>query len=412
MRAYTKDRIRQIAERAIADGTTAGLNILVKKDGEELFYGEYGYANVERKETIRRDTIFRLYSMSKPITAVAAMILMEQGSLDLAQQVKEILPGFDRLTVEKNGKITAAERPMTVLNLLNMTSGFTYGDDVTAGGRETCAYLAECEQRMFTEQAVTTLEFAEHMGHIPLAFEPDSSWCYSLSADILGAVIEAASGMRFGEFLEQEIFRPLGMKDTAFWVPEEKQIRLASAYEQRSDGIVRSSSHNCGQDAKPKMRLYTGNYLVISNQMKMPPAFESGGAGLVSTIDDYARLAQMLLNGGELDGVRILKPQTVKFLCSGDLTPPQKIKMREWEGLTGFTYNHLLRRMIEPGMAGGLAQMDEYGWDGWLGCYFANFPKENVSMLLMQQRKDSGTIPMTRKIRNVILTDEELFPIS
>lgn len=408
MKEYTKERIRQIAEEAIADGTTAGLNILIRKNGEELFYGEYGYANIEQKEKIRRDTIFRLYSMSKPITAVAAMILMEQGKLDLGQQVKEILPGYDKLTVEKNGKIAAAERPMTVLNLLNMTSGFTYGDDITAGGRETCAYLADCEKKMFTEEAVTTLEFAEHMGSIPLAFEPDSSWFYGLSADVLGAVIEKVSGMCFGDFLEQAVFAPLGMKDTAFWVPEEKQSRLASAYEQVYDGIARSGAEKNGQDNK-QMILYTGNNLVVSNQMKTRPAFESGGAGLVSTIDDYARFAQMLLNEGELDGVRILSQQTVRFLRTGDLTPAQKVKFREWEGLVGFTYNHLLRRMIDPGMAVGLAKMDEYGWDGWLGCYFANFPNEQTSIVLMQQKKDSGTIPMTRKIRNVILSDEEVF---
>lgn len=394
MQENTKKRIQQIMEEVVADGTTAGLNVLVRKDGEELFYGECGLADRELGKKIQRDTIFRLYSMSKPITAVAAMILMEQGRLDLGQQVKEILPGFDKLMVEKNGKVVAAERPMTVLNLLNMTSGFTYGDDTTAGGRETLAYLEACVDKMFTKEAVTTLEFAEHMGSVPLAFEPDSAWFYGLSADVLGAVIEKVSGMRFGDFLKQEIFEPLGMKDTDFWVPEEKQHRLASAYESMGDG---------------RMTLFTGNHLVISNQMKTRPAFESGGAGLVSTIDDYAKFAQMLLNDGELDGVRILTPQTVQFLRSGDLTPAQKAGLRNWEVLTGFTYNHLLRRMMDPGQSVGLAKMDEYGWDGWLGCYFANFPNEQMSILLMQQRKDSGTIPMTRKIRNVILSDMELF---
>lgn len=394
MKENTKIRIARIIEEAIADGTTAGVNLLIRKNGEELFYGEYGEANREQHTKIQRDTIFRLYSMSKPITAAAAMILMEQGALDLGQQVKEILPGFDRLLVEKDGKIMPCDRPMTVLNLLNMTSGFTYGDEISAGGRETLAYLDACMGKMFSDEAVTTMEFASHMGSIPLAFEPDSSWYYGLSADILGAVIEKVSGMRFGDFLQQAIFEPLGMKDTGFWVPEDKQGRLAAAYESAGDGI---------------MRLYTGNHLVVSNAMKIRPAFESGGAGLVSTIDDYSRFAQMLLNNGEMDGVRILAPQTVKFFRSGDLTPPQKTSLRNWETLTGFTYNHLLRRMVDPGQYVGLAVADEYGWDGWLGCYFANFPEEGVSILLMQQKKDAGTIPMTRKIRNCILSDQELF---
>lgn len=393
MKEIVKERIRKIVADAIADGTTAGVNILVRKNGEEIFYDEQGYANIERKEPIRRDTIFRQYSMSKIMTCLSAMILMEQGKLDLVQPIAELLPGYDKLKVEKNGKIMEAEMPLRVLDLLNMTSGFTYGDEKTIGGRQTLAYLDECEKKMFTKDAVTTLEFAEHLGSIPLAFEPDSSWCYSLSADVLGAVIEKVSGMRLGDFMKQNIFEPLGMKDTDFWVPKEKQSRLATSYEDLGGG---------------KIIPYEGNYLIIDNWMRERPAFESGGAGLVSTIDDYARLAQMLLNDGELDGVRIISPQTAWFMRSGDLSDAQKLEQRKWEGLTGFTYSHLMRRCLDPGQASGLARKDEYGWDGWLGCYFANFPNEQMTLLLMQQRKDTGVIPMTRKIRNVLLSDETL----
>lgn len=394
MKKITQERIRQIVADAIADGTTAGVSILVRKNGEELFYDEQGYANIEGKKPIQRDTIFRLYSMTKIMTSISAMILMEQGKLDLVQPVAELLPGYDKLRVENNGAIMEAQMPMRVLDLLNMTSGFTYGDEKTIGGRQTLAYIEECEKRMFTENAVTTQEFAEHLGSIPLAFEPDSSWCYSLSADVLGAVIEKAGGMRLGDFMKNYIFHPLGMKDTDFWVPEEKQSRLAASYESLGNGEILP---------------YEGNHLIIDNRMRERPSFESGGAGLVSTIDDYARLAQMLLNDGQLDGVRIMAPQTARFLRSGDLSDRQKLAQRNWEGLTGFTYSHLMRRCLDPGQASGLARKDEYGWDGWLGCYFANFPNEQVTLLLMQQRKDSGVIPLTRKIRNVLLSDDTLF---
>ena len=390
MKELTKQRVHDLISEGIRDGITAGVSILVRRDGKEEFFDALGHADREQNKAISRETIFRLYSMSKPITAAAAMILMEQGKLDLAQEVSEFLPGFSSLTVEKDGKIEPARMPMTVQNLLNMTSGLTYGDENTVAGREILAYLEECVGKMYTDQAVSTQEFVNHLGTIPLAFEPGSSWYYGLSADVLGAVIEVASGMQFGEFLEENLFKPLGMKDTGFWVPKEKQERLAAAYESTKDG---------------NMQLYTGDHLIIQHKMEQSPVFESGGAGLVSTIDDYSRFAQMLLNGGSLDGNRILSPETVRFLTSGGLTAKQQEAMWEWKGLSGYTYSQFMRILTKPEMACMLGRKGEYGWDGWLGCYFANFPAEQMTILMMMQKKDSGTIPLTRKIRNVLLAE-------
>lgn len=390
MEKETKQRIRELMEEAVAAGTTAGVEVLVRQNDQEQFFGQSGFADREEKKPVCRNTIFRLYSMTKPITAAAAMILMEQGKLDLAQPVSDFLPGFASLMVEKAGAFVPAETPVTVKHLLNMTSGLTYGDEKTKAGRMTSAYVEECIQRMHTKQEVSTWEFANHMGTIPLAFEPDTSWCYGLSADVLGAVIEQAAGMRLGEFLKKYLFSPLGMEDTDFWVPREKQCRLATAYEPVGRG---------------KMVPYTGDNLAVSNKMQNRPAFESGGAGLSSTIDDYARFAQMLLNGGEYKGTRILRPGTVRYLTHGSLTDVQQRAMRRWIGLEGYTYSNLMRRMADPFGAAVFAREGEYGWDGWLGCYFANFPKEQMTILLMQQKKDAGTIPMTRKIRNVILRE-------
>ena len=389
MKKETKNRILEIIDEAIENGVTAGANILIRKDGEEVFYGERGFADREEKKAIKRDTIFRLYSMSKPVTAVAVMILVERGVIDLAQPVSDFLPGFANLKVEENGELCTPLKDLTLYHLMNMTSGYTYGDGETMGTRATAALIEECKEKMYGPDAVSTVEFANRLGSIPLQFHPDAKWQYGLSADVLGAVVEVASGMQFGEFLKKNLFDPLGMKDTAFYVPREKQGRLAKAYE------------TVGKD----MILYEGDHLVISNSMNQPPAYEAGGAGLVSTIDDYARFAQMLLNEGMLEGVRILLPKTVRYLTSGQLTDEQQKGLRSWNGLEGFTYAKLLRIMVHPEQACGLARMGEYGWDGWLGCYFANFPKENMSILLMQQKKDAGTIAMTRKIRNVILSE-------
>ncbi len=392
MKDITKQRIRDAIADAIADGVTAGANLLILQDGEEVFYDEQGYADLEKRTPIRRDTIFRLYSMSKPVTAAAAMLLLERGQLDFCQYVSDFLPGYVQLTVEKDGEIVPAQTPMTVHHLLSMTSGLTYGDDVTKAGRQVSALLAEAVRRLHTDEAITTVELAERLGRLPLAFEPDSSWQYGLSADVLGAVIEKASGVRFGEFLRENLFAPLQMPDTDFWVPQEKQGRLAKTYESVGDG---------------GMRLYDGDNLAVSNDMERPPAYEAGGAGLVSTIDDYAHFMQMLLNRGTYEGQQILAPRTVDYMVSGDLTPAQQEAFRRWVGLEGFSYSHLMRVMRNPAMATGLAGMGEYGWDGWLGCYMANFPQERISLLLMQQKKDAGTIPLTRKIRNLMLAGLE-----
>lgn len=390
IKAKTKLRLKEMLDEAIAQGVTAGASLGIWQDGEELFFTAQGYADQEAKKPMERNTIHRLYSMSKPVTATAAVILMEEGRLDLAQPVSDFLPGFAHLTVEQDGRIVPADGPMTVYQLLNMTSGLTYGDDVTVAGRMTADYIDECVRRLHTDAPVTTVELANHLGTLPLSFVPGTSWQYGLSADVLGAVIEVASGMRFGDFLESRIFRPLCMQDTGFYVPQEKQGRLACAYE---------------QTATAAMRPYTGDNLAVSNRMESRPAFESGGAGLVSTLDDFARFGKMLQNGGSLNGIRILGRAGVRFLTTGGLTQHQNEELWRIFGLQGFTYSNLMRIAEKPEMSCMLAGEGEYGWDGWLGCYFANLPKEKITIVLMQQRKDTGTIPLTRKLRNVALAD-------
>lgn len=376
--------------RDVEAGDTAGISVLVRENGEERFFDVQGYADLENGKELRRDSIFRIYSMTKPITAAAAMLLTERGMLDLNMPVSQVLPGFASLTVSENGAVRPPQRDMTVLHLLSMTSGLTYGDDQTPEGRLLLEYIDSCMGRMNTPDEVTTCDFADGLGGIPLAFDPDSSWHYGLSADVLGAVIEKVSDMRFGEFLEENLFGPLNMKDTGFYVPEEKSSRLARVYRPEKDG---------------SMSLFTENHMMVSNAMNRAPRFESGGGGLVSTIDDYAAFAQMLLNGGSLNGVRILSPKTVGYMTSGALTRAQQVAMREFGGHEGYTYTHLLRRLTEPGQACLISDEGEYGWAGMLGCYFANIPCRSTTVLMMQQRFSGGTTPLIRRIRNVLSTE-------
>lgn len=416
-----KEKLTSTMEQAVDNCEVAGVNVLVEQNGEELCYCQAGKADVEENRPMNRDTIFRLYSQSKPIAAATAMILMERGELDLCQPVSDFLPSFakqyycteegttgaaaaggqqkEEVKPGEDGRVSSPTeikpvlQPMRVFDLLRMTSGLVYPDDVTEAGRQTAAVFEEMDRRLYTEQAMTTREVADALAGCILAFEPGSSWRYGTSADVLGAVVEVISGMKFGDFLEKELFKPLGMKDTAFWVPQEKQGRLAAAYET----VV-------GKDGDSLLR-YEGNNLAIRNGMDKPPAFESGGAGLASTLDDYMRFARMLMQGGTLDGVQILKPATVRYMTGGDLMEAQQIAFEKWIGLEGFSYGNLMRVCKRPGRTSFIAREGEYGWDGWLGLYFANFPKEKMTFLMGTQKKDAGTFALTRKLRNLVLSE-------
>lgn len=366
----------------------AGGSLLVMKEGKEILYREDGYADMDRALPIRRDSIFRLYSMSKPVTAAAVMILLERGEIDLYEPVSKYLPGFQHQKVEENGKVVPAKREMIIKDLLSMTSGLSYGGTDLAG-QETEELFRQLGSRLLGVNPMSTIEAMNLLGQCTLSFHPGDSWQYGTSADVLGAIVETVSGKRFGEFLSEEIFLPLGMEDTGFWVPADNRERLVKTY---------------AEDGKGGLVLYTGNHLGIVHQMDREPAFESGGAGLASTLDDYAKFAQMLIKGGELNGVRILRPKTVKYMTNGTLNIMQQKSFDNWLTLAGHSYGNLLRVMTDSGRAGDFGYPCEYGWDGWLGAYFCNCPKEDLTILFMMQKTDAGTNALTRKLRNIILS--------
>lgn len=388
---YLEKMLHQVMKKGIEDNQTVGINLLIKKDGQELLYCQEGMAVKEKGKLMSRDTIFRMYSMTKPVTAVAAMILMERGMLDLYEPVSSFLQAFG----DKKGKRAcsgAPQREMLVLDLLRMTSGLVYPDPETEPGKASGLVFQEAVDRLYTNRPMSTRELSEKLAAGPLAFEPGSSWRYGASADVLGAVIEVVSGKRFSEFLQEEIFSPLEMEDTAFWVPKEKNHRLATVYETQQS-----------EKGNNSMIPYTGDHLAIRNDMAIPPDYESGGAGLASTLDDYMKFGQMLLGKGETKEIRILRPETVGYFENGELNPHQQKEFDKWIGLDGFSYGNLMRVCKTPSRSGMLARKGEYGWDGWLGTYFANFPQENMTILMGMQTKDTGTSSLTRKIRNVIL---------
>lgn len=389
--------IQKLFDSTVSENRTAGLNCLIYKDDKEVGYWQAGYRDIEKKIAFDRDTICRLFSMSKPVTCVAAMILVEEGKLDLGEELGFYLPEFWGLKVCKDGKVVDCYRNILIQDLMNMTSGYTYGafwDGACKGEHDTSALINELNQDVGSKAfKISTMEVAERLSKIPLSFEPGTNYAYGLSADIMGAVIEKVSGMKFSEFLKKRIFEPLGMHDTDFYVPAEKQNRLSKIYDRQ------------GNQNAYELKRFTACNLGISEAMDVPPSFESGGAGLCSCIDDYMKFAAMLANGGVLNGIRILQEKTVEYLANAELSPRlQQCFDQNMENFAGYTYCNFLRVAKNPGACRAITEKGEFGWDGWLGPYMSVDLKNHLVVVLMMQRCGAGTHDVTRKMKNIIYT--------
>jgi len=378
------DRITDILAAAVENSECAGANVLIRRHGEEILYTQAGMADIAEGRLIQRDSIFRLYSQSKPVTAAAVMILVERGLIDLMDGVDKYLPGFrNPHRVDAEGKLHKLPRAPWIMELLGMTAGLCY-PDADVAGQYAARVFEEAHEAIRNGGGIPTVEFMNRLGEQPLSFQPGTHWRYSTCADVLGAVVEVASGMRFGDFLRKEIFEPLEMVDTAFFVPEDKMGRFVTCYERSTDGLTPWLG----------MNLACGVY-------DRDPAFESGGAGLVSTLEDYSHFADMMLCKGVWNGRRILSPKSVEFLTTPQLN--DVVRRDYWDSLNGYSYGKLCRVCVDPGQVAGLAMQGEYGWDGWLGSYYANFPGEGMTILSMQNTTNAGTSTMVRKVRNAVL---------
>ncbi len=380
------EQLSVVIQKEIDAGEIAGAAIRVIHNNEIFYQDELGFADIERNIPIERDTIYRMFSMSKPVTAVAAMILYERGQLNLLAPVSDYLEGFhDQQVLTANGLIPT-KREVTIQDLLNMTSGIAYPDESFEVGRRMQKVFSEVESSYHKGVKVSTVELANRIGRVPLEFQPGDHWRYGASADVIGAVIEVVSGKSFGQFLKDEIFSPLNMVDTGFYVPEEKLYRFSKAYEYNTE--------------MKSLLPFTGDMLAIFDYLS-PPSFESGGAGLVSTIKDYSRFALMLANNGVHNGVHILGRKSVEYLSTPQLTPTQALTY-DWDSQAGYNYGNLMRSMVDPAKAASNGSIGEFGWDGWTGNYFMVDPKEKLVMLYMIQRCDGTNPTMLRKFRSII----------
>lgn len=365
----------------------AGCALVVNHQGKTVFEDFVGYADLESKQKITSDTIYRIYSMTKVITCTAALLLYERGDFLLNDPLEEYLPEFkDPLVYRKSdsGEIytSPASRAITVKDLFMMTSGLTYGGEGNETERNVTKAMQAFQEKDMQGEKMTTRQLSQALAAIPLAFDPGTSWQYSLSHDVLGAFIEEVSGKSFGQFLNEEIFEPLNMENTFFRIPETKKERLCTLYDRDDDGNL---TRNTKMDAN----------------IQLDAKFESGGGGLLSTLHDYSRFAQMLANGGTLNGERIISRKTIELMATNHLTPDH-LANYNWHYLKGYGYGLGVRVMVDPTLGGINGSLGEYGWSGLLGTWVMIDPKEELSAVYMQQMLPSFEAYHQPRLRNVI----------
>ncbi len=386
MKEVMKQRVDELIGGDLEKGAFVGANAAVFRGGECLYSGSFGMADRERGIPMQPDTIFRIYSMTKPVTAVAVMQLVECGILEPQQKLSDFLPEFAApLVYEADGTTRPARREITIQHLLNMQSGLTYADTCTPTQRAVSALFREMDDLRTAGEPMDTMTFCRRIAQIPLKFDPGEQWDYGVSADILGGVIQAATGMDYREYLRKNIFEPLGMNDTDFYVPAEKQSRFAAAYTCIEGELVRDE----------KSHFALGDFRSL-------PAFVSGGAGLCSTITDYARFANTLAGGGTSpDGVCILSPRSVEYIRTPQVSN-SALAWKGWDSLKGYDYGSLVRVLVNQRDFGTIAPLGEFGWDGWTGTYFTIDPFEKLTIFFWIQVACAGTSETAKKMRNVV----------
>ena len=365
-------RITEVIRADIDKGRIPGAVMLIARDGKIGYFETLGAQDKQASTPMQKDAIFRIYSMTKPIVSVAAMMLAEEGRLHINEPVSKYLPQLKDLKVgvEKKDAATgnttlelvATQREMTIQDLLRHTSGLTYG-----------VFGKSLVKQLYTDNRVdandhTNAELIEKLAKVPLMFQPGTTWEYSRSTDVLGHVVEVVSGQTLDRFLDERILKPLKMHDTGFWVPSEKAARIAEPFKE-------------DPDTKQPIRLL---------DITKPPKYLSGGGGMVSTAADYVRFAQMLLNGGELDGVRILSRKSIEYMTA-DHTPEAMRKGPAYLPGPGYGFGLGFAVRTDNGVAATPGSAGDYNWGGLGGTYFWVDPKEKLIAIWMMQAPGQRT---------------------
>lgn len=367
------EHARSVIQADVAAKRYSGAVLAIARNGKIVWFDAVGTQEPNSAKPMQKDSIFRIASMSKPITTVAAMILAEENKIDVGAPVSDYLPEFKGVKVGADG--AAPVRPMTVQDLMRHTSGLTYG----IFGNSPVDQMYR-EANMF--QAPSLAEMVKTLAALPLLHQPGTTWEYSLSTDVLGRVVEVASGMDLAEFVKQRITTPLKMKDTGFWIPAEAEPRLAK-----------------------------GAALIGAGEATKRPAMLSGGGGVLSTAGDYIRFAQMLANGGQLDGARILSPKTIALMTSDQLPPgterhtPVAMALGAFgptaEMGTSFGLGFAVRTDAGRNPIAGSA--GDFSWGGILGTLFWVDPKEKlVAVWMVQNPAQARNTIIWRQARTMV----------
>ena len=382
------NRIGKAMQSYVDERKLAGLITMIARRGQVLHFECFGMMDIEAGKSMQSDTIFRIHSMTKPITSVAVMMLYEQGDFQLKDPASRFIPGFKDLRVfvkatESGLELAEPEREVTMQDLLTHTSGLIYGDP-EGSPVEAAVWQADREAEKVAPDE-TLEEWIQRLVRLPLAHQPGSKWHYGLSTDVLGYVVEVISGLAFDTFLEQRIFSPLGIVDTGFYVPQEKISRLATMYGPAEGGGLQIMD-------TPETSKYS-----------KPKRFLSGGGGLVSTASDYMRFAQMLLNGGEMNCVRLLSRETVKLMTTNHLS--DELIPIQLDPLTSYLKGHgfglgfaVITNVAQSGMYGSEGS---YWWGGAANTFFWVDPREKLIGLIMPQFLASGRYPIQRELQEL-----------
>lgn len=362
MSAEKLTKVGEIMNGFIKDKKIAGGIVLIARNGKLVFQETYGLRDLDGKRPVERDTIFRIYSMSKAITSAAALILVDEGQLDLDAPVAKYLPELAETKVAEGDTERPAKSPVTVKDLFLHTSGITYGNPAGSATEK----LFEATDVLDKQSDLALM--STKLSQIPLEFDPGSKWKYGASIDVLGYLVQRVSGQPLDVFLHERIFRPLGMADTDFFVPAEKQARFAANYYSDGKGrmIIRDDPAKSGYLRKPGLA--------------------SGGGGLVGTAGDYMRFLLMIAGGGEWQGKRILSPESVERMRTNQL--PKGV---DWIGFgdekrTGIGFGLGFSVTAEPGEKAPNNRKDEYGWGGAASTHYWASPHDNLIVVTMEQR--------------------------
>jgi CubicO group peptidase (beta-lactamase class C family) len=405
------DRLEHHLKRNYVDaGRFPGTQLLVYRRGKIVHSTVQGFADVERKAPVRDDTIFRIYSMTKPITSVAFMMLVEEGRVAIDEPVHKYIPEWKNLGVFQAGTHPAfltkpLSRPMLIVDLLRHTSGLTYGfqqrSNVDAAYREN--KIGE------VIKAGTLQTMIEDLAKIPLEFSPGEAWNYSVSTDVIGYLVGKISGMPFEQFLKERIFNPLGMNDTDFFVPADKAHRFAACYSADPKGGMTFHA----TDRKGTLTLQDDP---ATSSFLTPPSLISGGGGLCSTAADYLTFCRALLNRGELGGVRLLGPKTLALMTANHLPGGMDLPGLSRSLFSEATYNGIgfglgFSVTMNPAQTLIAGSPGEYAWGGAATTSFFIDPAEELITIFMTQVLPSSAYPLRRELRSMVyaaITDSNL----